>query len=178
MHRFINDHCYNDLFSSSATGKFHCDFACCKERVLRKGAWLHCANTGSLLSRGPWPCADQGFGEALWAVLNRVSVILTQDTGRVREGSVTGIQTVCAQVRRNDFLDQGFQFQIIFSHTFRLVNPLKERKYPRWALSPPTTSLPCSPGQAKRQQALSLSSIAKMHRDAILVCYYSRFFLL
>lgn len=114
-------------------------------------AWLHCINTGSLPSCGPWPCVDQGFGEALCAVSNPVSVILTQDTGRVREGSITGIQTVCAQVRRNDFLDQGFQFQIIFSHAFWLVNPLKERKYPRWTLSPPTTSVPCSPRQAKRQ---------------------------
>lgn len=65
------------------------------------------------------------FWEVLCAVPNGVCVILTQDTGRVREGSITGIQTICAQVRRNNFLDQGFQFQIIFSHTFRLMNPLK-----------------------------------------------------
>lgn len=109
---------------------------------------------------------------------NRAFLILTQDTGRVHEGSVTGIQTVCAQVRRNYFLDQGFQFQIIFSHTFWLMNPLKERKYPRWALSPPTTSFPCSTRQAEMQQAFSQSYIAKVHHDPILVCYYSQFLLL
>lgn len=98
--------------------------------ALEKGCQQCCVNTGSLLWCGPWPCVDQGCGESLCAVSHRVSVILTQDTGGVREGSVAGIQTVCAQVRRNDFLDQGFQFQIIFGHAFRLVNPLKERKYP------------------------------------------------
>lgn len=75
---------------------------------------------------------EQGFEKFfLCAVPKRVCVVLTQDTGRVREGSVAGVQTVRAQVRRHNFLDQGFQFQIIFSHTFRLMNPLKKRKYPR-----------------------------------------------